>query len=375
MQEALKAIVIGDDHYNTLNVIRALGENGILVFAVIVSSSAKSFVLKSKYIHKGFLIPEISREWLINQFNNLSPKIPILVTSDKIASFIDSNYDCLSKYFILPSVEDREGALIEEMDKDKQLVHAKAAGFHAPKSISISPSTFSKDDLINVDYPCLIKPEKSIIGSKKDFRICKNQNELISYLTLLSSHLDKVLVQEFIPNEEVILLAGVRTIKGKNYIFGEINKYKHSKKLENLGLNCVGMLTPTSSIANLCERYVTNINYHGCYSIEVIRKQSISRDSNHNFNYFLEINLRTDGLLFFYTAANINFPAIWVRSCYGEELSIKPSKKKIIGMNEFLYLRNSLSLEVFSDFFKTNVFSIFKLSDIKPFIYKLFYHG
>lgn len=58
-------------------------------------------------------------------------------------------------------------------------------------------------------------------------------------------------------------------------------------------------------------------------------------------NYFMEINLRTDGLLF-YNKAGINFQAIRVNSCYNYVSEIIPSKKDIYGMNEFLYLRNSM---------------------------------
>lgn len=45
-----KALVISEDHYNALGVIRSLGEEGIPVDLVLTTESKKTFVDKSKYI-------------------------------------------------------------------------------------------------------------------------------------------------------------------------------------------------------------------------------------------------------------------------------------------------------------------------------------
>lgn len=363
-------LVIGEDHYNTLNVIRALGVEGIKTDVVIVSHTSKSFVLKSKYVSSGQIVSNLNIDRLIQEHSLDKIKIPIITTSDSIAAFLDTYYDRLSKKFILPSVKKTQGALLSEMDKNIQLPQAKEVGFDIPSSKSIILNDAWISQITNINYPCIVKPEKSILGSKSDFRVCSNNRELENALRNLSGRISKVLIQDYIPNNEVILVAGVRTPSGKNHIYGEINKLKHSSKTESLGLSCYGILNSNTKIHDKCVKLVENIDYFGCYSIEVIRISN----KNRTYNYFIEINLRTDGLLYFYTKAGINYPALWVLSCYNSELDITSSKASIYGMNEFLYLKNSLSIYSFKDLLNTDVFSIWNIHDPAPFFYKLKYH-
>lgn len=367
-------IVLGNDHYNTLNVVRSLGEAKIQVLAIIISDKPTSFVLKSKYIYRGEVLHNPDVADIINKYATSEMRIPILATCDSLAAFLDQHYDTLSKHFILPSVGNTQGMLIHEMDKNIQLKHAEKAGFDIPKSVAISLDNVDTIDLSDIIYPCLIKPEESIGGSKSDFRICNTEKELRERLLNLSQNLHRVLVQQFIPNNHVMVISGVRTINNINYVFGEIDKFKHGNQLHNLGLNCMGVLSPISELRNTCISYVDAIDYHGCYSIDIVRVCNQSTSAQ-NQNYFMEINLRTDGLLYFYRKAGINFPAIWVNSCYNEKVNVTPSHNKIYGMNEFMYFRHCLSAAVFTDLFKTDIFSTFSLKDIKPFIYRFLYHG
>ena len=367
-------IILGNDHYNTLNVIRSLGVSGIEVYAIIVSDKLKSFVLKSRYISKGELVRQADITHIINKYAKPDIRIPILGTCDSLAAFLDENYDILVKYFILPSIGNTQRMLVNEMDKNIQLKHAKKAGFDIPHSVAIQLNNLSDSTLTDIRYPCIIKPKESIEGSKNDFSICHNEDELKKNLKSLSGRLNQVLVQQFIPNDHVILIAGVRTHFGDNYVFGEINKLKHGCQPQNLGLNCIGVLNPTSELRDACINYVDSIDYHGCYSIEVVRIGTTSAPTQ-NMNFFIEINLRTDGLLYFYQKAGINFPEIWVKSCYGEKVNFIPSKQKVYGMNEFLYFRHYLSGSTFTDLLKTDIFSTFSIYDIKPFIYKFIYHN
>ncbi len=374
----LKTAVIGNDHYNTLNVVRALGREGIEVYLFVVSPTDRNFVRKSRYIKKSYTIKDEGNieNALISAYMEIGngERIPLIATCDSVAAAVDSHLDTLSRHYILPSVAERQGALVTEMDKDRQLRHAAKAGFDVPQSVSLGlPEDIGRIKEVK-SYPCLIKPETSFEASKKEFRICRDQKELGNALRELTSKVKRVLVQQFIPNDEVILIAGVRTNEGKHYIFGEVNKLKHSDDPENLGLNCLGVLLPDSPLAKLCERYTDEIDYRGCYSIEVLRTREAGKPERHS-DYFLEINLRTDGLLYFYNRARINYPALWVKSCYGLDPVPEPVGKKIYGMTEFNYLRNYMGPSSLKDFLRADTFSIFSLSDLKPFIYKFIYHG
>lgn len=371
MREKLKALVIGDDHENTLNVIRALGKEHIEVKVAVISRNKESFVLRSRYVNKGYCINSITVDKIIEWFAEPDVKIPVLATSDSMAAFLDTNYDVLSQYFILPSVKCVQGYLLNEMNKEIQLQHAKKAGFDIPFSKSLDLKTDYRNNIHDIPFPCLIKPEESIYGCKDDFRICNDSSELKLELDALSKHLNKVLVQKFIPNDEVIVVSGVRTLSGENYIFGEINKLKHSKNLGYLGLNCLGVLRSETPMRDACLDYVNSIDYHGCFSIDIVRVTP--PDNNMPVrNYFMEINLRTDGLLYLYNKAGINFPAIWVSSCYNYDIDINPSTKDIYGMNESLYMQQAMSGQFLKDLIKADTFSTFSTNDIKPFIHRFF---
>ena len=50
-----KVLVIGADHHNTLGIIESLGLKGIYSYVIIVADIKSSFVLKSKYVAKGWI--------------------------------------------------------------------------------------------------------------------------------------------------------------------------------------------------------------------------------------------------------------------------------------------------------------------------------
>lgn len=368
----MKTLVIGADHFNTLNIVRALGQENIEVDVIIIGESKHSFVSKSKYISRYKIVNKLSTDLLVEHFSIKEVRIPVIATTDAAAVFLDQNYNLLSEYFILPSVKFKEGELIREMDKSKQLIHAKESGFIIPTSKALNLDTNFSNKLSDVNFPCIIKPEESYKGSKNDFRICYSREDLMNKLNGLKGILSNVLVQQFIPNDEVILVAGVRTNKGKHYLYGEINKLKNGKKHNNLGLLCFGELSTSTKLHNACIDYLDRIDYHGLYSIEVLRPNFGVSSSNND--YFLEINLRTDSLIFLYTKAGINYPAIWVKSCYGVEPSVNPSRRNIYGMNVIYYIKNTMGKDFISDLLKTDVFSLCNSKDIKPILYRFINH-
>lgn len=375
----IDALVVGNDHYNTLNVIRSLGEAGFSVGAVIVSDAAGSFVLKSRWVSRGAIVAEKD---VVSHLLSAWPlasegRIPLIPTYDGIASLLDANFDALSGRFILPSVGGGGGRIDAALEKDFQLEQARKAGFKIPFSLKVRPGATGDLQWESLKFPCIIKPAASHRGSKAHFSICRSCGELAAALSALEGKIDSVLVQEYVPNDNVIVVSGVRTSDGKTHIFGEIDKFKHSKATESLGLCCLGRWSPDSQIADECRRFVEAIDYYGCFSIDVVRVKGDARqglpgkpDTLPDANYFMEINLRTDGLLYFYHRAGINFPALWARACQGVHNEIKPSRKSVVGMNEFLYFRHLRRNFSLPDLLKTDAFSTWSLKDPRPFFYR-----
>ena len=101
-----KVIIIGNDHSNTLGVIRAFGENRINPNIYIISDSKNISVAKSKYVKdvKVFRNEENAIEDLIKNYNDEKEKSFLIPTSDKAAAIIDSEYDKISKSFFTQSI-------------------------------------------------------------------------------------------------------------------------------------------------------------------------------------------------------------------------------------------------------------------------------
>lgn len=367
-----KVIVVGNDHYNTLNVIRSLGKDDFDVRVVIISESikTKSFVLKSRFVSHGFVLSESEVvDFLMDRLADPQVNIPVIPTYDGAAAVLDKSYDRLSEFFILPSVARTQGMLTANMNKELQVRQAGSVGFKVPASVVMELDKYSGDMPRDVVLPCIVKPLSSFRGSKNDFRVCDTPESLNDVLMELKGRVPEVLIQQFIPNDEILLVGGVRTEDGRNFCYGEINKYKKSNAVNSMGLCCLGYLLPDSELTDLCKRLVELIDYRGCYSVEAVRAKA----GDEKEDYFIEINLRTDGLYYFYDCMGIDFPAIWVRSCYGLPVDVRMRKNKVFGMNEFLYLKHCLSLKSVADFWKTDVFSTFRWTDLKPFVFKFIY--
>ena len=96
-------LIIGGDNYNTLGMIRTLGEKGYPVRAIIVRSD---FILasKSKYIKKLFLVDSIEDGYEIIKMvarnrSKSQDKIFLLVEGDAITEYLDGYYEELKEDF------------------------------------------------------------------------------------------------------------------------------------------------------------------------------------------------------------------------------------------------------------------------------------
>ena len=91
-----KAILIGGDDYNTLAVIRSLGEKGVPLYAIITTETGKSYVRYSKYITKCWLIKKSKidiLQILLEKINIINEQMVIIPTSDFVIKVIDQNVD------------------------------------------------------------------------------------------------------------------------------------------------------------------------------------------------------------------------------------------------------------------------------------------
>lgn len=374
-----KVIVIGGDHHNTLWVIRSLGQAGIRPFVIVVSQK-KSCVTKSRYIENSWIVPDEKDVLRILQHHFLNEKErPVIIsTADACADLLDCNYSWLSQRYILPNIDHQEGKISHWMDKNVMVSAAKEAGFYVPKTWSIElKQAINLYELIpgDITYPCILKPQKSSKGTKFDFRICKDEKELINHLSELRFHLSCVLIQEYLKPDHEIAIIGVRLpFSGKNIIPGLLDKLGTCGSLHNMGMPTYNwvkpQLSPWIDIA-VIERFFKIINYCGIYSIEYfIHNQKA---------YFLEINLRTDGDMFVYTSGGVNLPLLWVMDVTGQDISSLSQciDRDVYGMLEIVYIKYFKWRYFFNgikDWWRSDCYAIFSWKDLKPFFFKFIYY-
>ena len=99
------AFVIGGNHHNALGVIRSLGEKGIKPFVIIETKDKNPYILKSKYIQKGWLVRDEQQVLELLESDDLhSDKKHVLIAcSDNHSSLIIASFWKFSNLFYQPT--------------------------------------------------------------------------------------------------------------------------------------------------------------------------------------------------------------------------------------------------------------------------------
>lgn len=293
-----KVVIIGNDHVNTLGVVRTFGENGINPYLILINDIKKAAVIKSKYVKKYWICENdnIAIMTLISEFVNEKNKVVVIPTSDSIASFLDYSYEKLSKKFIIPNILEKSCGINEYMDKYKQYEIAKKNGIKMAESIVINPNNLGNIDKIK--YPCIVKPLVSAEGNKEDIFICFSEVEFLKKISVPSiKKYPKLLVQEYLTFDYECDVAGF-TYKNKTSISRLIEKIRIWP--EKKGSTTYGKVVSCNKYDNMIKeikKLMNNIGYNGIFDIDIFIKG--------NEYYLNEINFRNGALSYAYGDANI----------------------------------------------------------------------
>lgn len=298
-----KVIIIGNDHVNTLGVIRTFGENGIKPYVFVVSKTHNVSVIKSKYIYKYWICTdeEIALLTIMSVFKEETEKPVIIPTTDLATYKIDEIYDILSKNFIVPNLDGKQGNIIQLMDKYNQYNLVKKQHIKMAKSKLIDIC----DSKQEFDFPCIMKPVISANGQKDDITICNNIQEYHQALKKLKElNYDKILLQEFIHYDYEVDIGGF-SYNGKTSVAGIIKKERIWPQKK--GSTTFGVVIPKEKyqdLINQIEKLMNHIHYNGIFDIDCfVYKSDI---------YINEINFRNGALSYAY--GNAKFAYYWYLS-------------------------------------------------------------
>lgn len=356
----MKIIVIGGgNHHNALGIIRALGERGYQIELVTYGSLRKNYIATSRYVntHKAFMNAQEIPDYLLDRPHSSSGKEIIISGSDDVTEQLNLFRDQLSNYYILPGVPE-QGKMVELMDKTTMISMAAKRGIYAPEVWSLPA------DKDKVSFPCITKSHVSSHGGKSDIVICRNKEHFDSFL---SQNKDDLFAQAYIDKLEEVQFIGCSLNAGEEVIVPGMSKVLRSQPNTNTGFLEYGPIDPFyKETVEKAKLYIKDCQYSGLFSFEIMR----GKDDK---VWFLEINFRNDGNAWCVTKAGVNLPAIWVKSCLGEDYTseIHPVKK-IVMMPEFqdikLVLQRKVSIvQWLKDWNRTDFFMEYDKNDPKPF--------
>ena len=305
----VEAIIIGDNHYNALGVIRSLGYHNIDI-KLIVFENEENFVQYSRFVKKYQIIKQDAELLKETIYNFLNPdKTNILFPLCDFAAIVcdefskDENY----KNCVIPNAN---GNCKVYQNKETINKIAETCNITVPKSDILN---FDKNSKFEWEtFPAIIKPLLSIEGHKSDIAIVNEANE---FKTVIQGFKDKgyaeVQIQEYINGTDECMLEVIGYV-GKN---GQVNFSKIIKKIreypiKNGSTSFAEFVDSWNGIdKNSIVQLLAKTNYYGIFDIEFKYAKGKT--------YFIEINFRNGAPSHALTKQGYNIPYSWLCDAVG----------------------------------------------------------
>lgn len=358
-----KFIILGDGHFNTLGMVRSLGEVGIRPDVVLVDHN-RMLVSSSKYIQRLYVADsyEDGLEYIISAYSKEKEKPFLLTGSDKIIAIIDRNYNRLIDRFYFFNAG-KEGRINWLLSKKEQNILAKSCGFNVPLfeevRIGEKPSI--------VPYPLITKAIDSTVDNWKDqVFLCHNESDLVDAYSRLKG--ERILLQQYI-NKKNETGFDALTVNDGEETYLPLQLTYHETTETSFG-NSIYFFKPNDN--ELCEKIkalMRKTHYSGVFSIDLL----IGNDEN---IYFLEVNFRNSAWSYPSTSAGVNLLIIWAQSVLEKKLAVENVKIKkmpysaIAELDELSHaLREGFgkSIKVFRNIIRCNCLVIWNWKDQGPF--------
>lgn len=313
------AIVMGRNYTSRLGMIRAAGTAGCDV--VVIQTEHKKPLLRpidssSKYVVARQFIPEPDREGLIRliqSYKSDGDKPVLLPTDDYTAATIDMNLDSLRDDFLLPHVNNEQGAVVRLMDKSLQKKIALEAGMNVAREWICE---WHDDHYVipsDVSYPCFTKPQLSSQGHLKKYqKKCNTPQELERLLHSVEKFFHgPILVEDYHEISSEYAVVGL-SLKDQCLIPSVIEM-----KDSFHGITAIGTLTPISRIPSMKEclsDFMRRTQLTGLFDIDMYESGGKL--------YFNELNVRFGANGFALSNSVVNLPGLFLHNLLGHGLPV-----------------------------------------------------
>ena len=363
--EALKRhkfIILGDGHFNTLGMVRSLGEAGIR--PVLVLTGHHHTVASSKYIQHLHIAAsyEDGLEYIISHYSQEKEKPFLLTGNDQIIAIIDRNYNRLIEKFYFFNAG-KENQINHLLSKKEQNLLAESCGFNVP----IFEEVRIGDKPSKVSYPLITKAINSTVENwKSQVFICHNENDLTDAYSQLKG--ERILLQQYIEKKNETGFDAL-TVNGGEETFLPL-QLSYFETTETSFGNSIFFFRPQDK--ELCERVkslMKKTHYSGIFSIDLL----IGKDDK---IYFLEVNFRNSAWSYPSTCAGVNLPLIWAQSILAQKLVVDNVKIKRLPFSAIAdqeELANALhesigkTIKVLKRLLQSDGHTLWSWKDLRPF--------
>ncbi len=300
-------IVFAVEHYNTLGLIRSLGEKGINPIYIAVKGKAR-VASTSKYISECHYVDSQREgyELLLEKYGREINKPFVLTIDDKTVSYMDDRFEELKDHFVFFNAG-KAGRINEYMDKLNILEIARRHGLNTLRAYRCKNGEIPQE----IRYPIITKAISPVIGGwKSDVHICNTPDELKSAYKEIQA--DTVLVQEYIEKKNEYCMEGVSVAHGKSVLISIASTYNYLLPNYYSPYMTVGNMNE-HAIQEALHDVLAEIGFEGIFEIEFL----IDQDGT---LYFGEINFRNSTWSYASTVAGMNLPFLWVEGMVNGKL-------------------------------------------------------
>ena len=192
---------------------------------------------------------------LINNYSKLDKKAIIIPLDDYTLSIFDSNYDQLSKDFILPSINKKQGEIVKLLNKNMQKEIAKKNDLFVSDGVLLKKEGKEYININKVKYPVFTKPEISVKGNKTFMKKCDNKEELLQLLESIPKNFNcPIIAEDYLSIEKEYAVVGYR-FNEKVFIPGIIEMLKSGSGSQK-GVTMIGIIHSPKNYESLINKLI-----------------------------------------------------------------------------------------------------------------------
>lgn len=317
----IKCIIISDDHYNGLGMIRSLGLLNMDVILILLSMK-KTFINSSKYVDNCIKVAH-SRDSIIKVLNDLFDKysnylLLLYPLNDFAVQVLDSEYMSFPGNVFSPNAHGKI-----QYYSNKQIAKRIAAecGLSIPAGKIIDIKNGDIGSLKDITFPVIIKPVVSVEGAKSHIKTVYDKEQ---YQSVIDGYGElgytRILVEEYICGHDsyMIEVMGARGSNKKVEFAGIIKKYREYPIVN--GSTSYATIIQNHKYVDFQKliSFLSTIDYVGIFDFEF-------KYSNEKL-YFIECNYRNGAPGFVFTKNGYNLPGVWAELELGIDLNLQRLK-------------------------------------------------